>query len=83
MAPMSKVGVGQSLLQATVVREQQQAFAIGIQPACGVDLRNVNQVSQASPTAVVFQRELAQHAERFVQQQRCQFNLRFLALSRD
>lgn len=37
-APMAEAWVGDALLQQAVIGEQQEAFAIGIQPPCWVDL---------------------------------------------
>ena len=34
---MAKAWIGESLLQLPVAGEQEQAFAVGIQAACGID----------------------------------------------
>ena len=75
-APMAKAWVGEALLQLPVAGEDQQSFAVRIQPAGGVDLGHVNKIFKATPTASFLWRELTQHPEGFVQQQRrvcCRF----------
>ena len=66
---MAETGIGQPLLQAPVLGEDQQPFTVGIQPAGCVHTRHVNQVGQAAPAASWLPGELAENPERLVQQQ--------------
>ena len=66
---MAKAWIGESLLQPPVAGEQEQAFAVGIQPACGIDPWQLDQISQAAPASAWFWRELTQASIGLVQQQ--------------
>ena len=68
-APMAKAWIGESLLQLPVAGEQEQAFAVGIQAACGIDPWQLDQISQAAPATAWFWRELTQASIGLVQQQ--------------
>ena len=72
VAPVAETWIGQALLESALVGEQQQAFAVGIQSSRGVDPGNVDQISQAAPTAPRFRRELTEVAVGLVKQQGCQ-----------
>jgi len=55
------------VLQGTVAGEQHQALAVGIEAARGIDTGHLHVVLQRAATGFVG--ELAQHAERLVEQQ--------------
>jgi len=61
-------GIGESLLQVAVAGEQQQAFAVGIEAAGSVDIRNVDEIGQAPPAASRLRRELAENPVGLVEQ---------------
>ena len=66
---MAKAWIGESLLQPPVAGEQQQSFAVGIQAACGIDLWQLDQISQAAPATARFLCELTQASIGLVEQQ--------------
>ena len=68
-APVAKAGVGEPLLQSSIAGKQQEAFAVGIQPTSGIDIRNLDEISQAAPGASSFRGELAQDPVGLVEQQ--------------
>ena len=69
---MAITWVGDALLQQAVIGEQQEAFAIGIQPPCWVDLGQINQFGKRSPTTAGFGCELAQDSKGFVEENESQ-----------
>ena len=70
MAPVTELRICQSLLNTTVISEQQQAFTVGIQSACGINLGNIDEIRQAAPATSRFRSELTQYPEWFVKQDR-------------
>ena len=68
-APVPEARIGEPLLQATLIAQQQQPLAVGIQPTCGVDARNIDEFSQASPAACRFRGELTEDPVGLVEQQ--------------
>jgi len=66
---MAKAWVGKPLLQPAVTGKQQQPFAIGIQTAGRIHLRNRDEISQALPAAASFWRELTQNPVGLVEEQ--------------
>jgi hypothetical protein len=45
LSPVPKSRIGDALLQPTVIGEQQQAFAVGIEAPCSVNIRNWDPLS--------------------------------------
>jgi hypothetical protein len=66
--PVPEGWVGEALLQATLVGEQQQALAISIQPTRGIHAREVDEIGQAAPATAGFRRELAENPVGLVEQ---------------
>ena len=66
---MAETGVCDPLLKASVLRENQQSFTVGIQPAGRVNIRDIDPVGQRTPATAGFSGELTENSERFVQQQ--------------
>jgi len=58
-------GIAQPRMERAVVGEQQQAFAVVIQPAGRVDVGHGDVIGQGRPAVVGT--ELAQHAKRLVE----------------
>jgi hypothetical protein len=54
------------MLEGAIVGQDQQAFAVGVEPARRIDLRNRNEVFQRRLAA--FRAELAKNAVRFVEE---------------
>ena len=59
---MAPGGIGQPLLQSSVAGQQQQAFAIGIQPPRCIDTGNLDVIGQATPATALFGGELTENA---------------------
>ena len=76
--PVAPGRIGEALLQTAVAGEQQQAFAVGIEAAGGVDVRDRDVIGQATPAAARFRCELAEHPVGLVEQQGGQRRLRAL-----
>jgi len=67
--PVPPGRIRQTLLQTAIAGEQQQAFAVGIKTAGGVNVGHRDVISEATPAAARFGRELAQHPVGLVEQQ--------------
>ena len=65
---MAPGGIGQPLLQSSVAGQQQQAFAIGIQPPRCIDTGNLDVIGQATPATALFRGELTENAVGLVEQ---------------
>lgn len=74
-APVSPAGLSQPGLQATVGRQQQKAFAVGVQTANRIDPWNGNELCERAPLAQWFGGELAQHSVGLVQEEGFQGSL--------
>jgi hypothetical protein len=73
------LGVGDPRLQATVVGQQQQAFAVAVQAPGRVDAGDVDEIlERRAPFAVA---ELRQHVERLVEQDQARLGRRRLGLA--
>ena len=68
-SPVAEAGVGESLLQATVLSEDQKPLAVGIQSAGCIHIRHINPVGQTPPTASGFSGELTENPEGLMKQQ--------------
>ena len=68
-APVTETGVCDSLLKASVLREDQESFTVGIQPAGRIHIRHIDQVGKRAPATAGFSGELTENTERLVQQQ--------------
>jgi hypothetical protein len=66
--PVGPSGLTQAGLKGAVVRQNQQALAVGVQSARGVDARDGEDVREGPPAAVGLRSELAEHPEGLVQQ---------------
>ena len=66
---MAPGGIGQPLLQSSVAGQQQQAFAIGIQPPRCIDTGNLDVMGQATPATALFGGELTENAVGLVEQE--------------
>ena len=66
---MAPGGIGQPLLQSSVAGQQQQAFAIGIQPPRCIDTGNLDVIGQATPATALFGGELTENAVGLVEQE--------------
>ena len=55
-------GVGQPLLQSPVAGQQEQAFAVRVQAARGVDPGDIDVIGEAAPAAPLFRGELTEDA---------------------
>ena len=69
---MGVAGLGQAVLERAIVSKQQQAFAVEVEAADGVDVRDGDVTGQrladwASSRLSGAGRELAQYVERFVE----------------
>jgi hypothetical protein len=53
------------MLQGAIIGQQQQAFAVTVQPAGGIDAGNINVVTQGAPALLIT--ELAQDTERLIE----------------
>ncbi len=58
--------VGDAVLKLTVVGEQDQSFAVSVQPACGVYIFLIDEVGEC--LASLFIGELAEYVEWFIEQ---------------
>ena len=68
LSPVAKSRVGEALLQPAVVGEQQQPFAVGIEPPSSVNIWDWDPVGKASPAALSFRCELTQNPIGLMQQ---------------
>jgi len=68
LAPVTELRIRQSLLNASIVSEQQQPLTVGIQSTCGINLGNIDEIGQTGPATSSFRRELTQYPEGFVKQ---------------
>ena len=59
------VGVGNLVLQHAVVGQQHQAFAVGVEPAGGIDAGDGHIIGQRF--TAFLRGELAQYLERFIE----------------
>jgi len=59
--------IGQAMRQATVVGEQQQAFAVVVQAPCRIHVPGQAETGQRRPRRLAAIGELAQHVEGFVE----------------
>ena len=59
------LGVADFLLQAPIVSEQYQAFAVGVEPSGWVDTGMLQEIRQAGSAGVW--RKLTDHPKRFVE----------------
>jgi hypothetical protein len=66
---VAPAGIGESLLQGADAGEQQQAFAVGVEAAGGVDGGNGDELGQVPPAAAWFVGELAENPVGLVEQQ--------------
>jgi len=66
---LPETGVGESLLKPTVVGEQHEAFAVVIETSGRINLLHGHEIRQRRPFGAIG-RELADDAERFVEQQK-------------
>lgn len=58
---MAPAGVGETVLQPAIGRQQQQALAVGIEATGGIDAGMINPVGQAAPSAAWLPAELAEN----------------------
>ncbi|MNR33703.1 hypothetical protein D3C85_1513960 [compost metagenome] len=70
------LGVGDACLQLPIVGQQQQAFAVTVQPARRINSWHVDEVLQGRAPRLVA--ELGQDVERFVEQDQAWFGRRRL-----
>ena len=68
-SPVAEAGVGEPLLQATVLSEDQKPLAVGIQSAGCIHIRHINPVGQTPPTASGLSGELTENPEGLMEQQ--------------
>ena len=69
LPPMAEARIGEALLQPTVIGEQQQAFAVGIEAPSSVNIGNGDPLSETSPATLRFRCELTQNPVGLVEQQ--------------
>lgn len=60
-----QVGMANVMLQPSIIRQQQQAFAVGIEPAGRIDIRNVQEIRQRLPLGM--SRKLAHDIEGLIE----------------
>ena len=75
-APMSTGRIGEPLLKTAVVRQQQQTFAVSIEPARRIDPWNIDEAGEVIPVAAWLWRELTEHPVGLVEQNGCQWSVR-------
>jgi hypothetical protein len=66
---MAETRIGEALLKATLISQQQKTFAVCVQSSCGINLRHIDELSQTTPAASCLRGELTEDAVGLVEQQ--------------